>query len=53
MRPSDIRSLAGDNSKARRALGWAPRTPFSELVRLMLVHDLEDAGLDPGAHIKA
>jgi GDPmannose 4,6-dehydratase len=53
MRPSDIRSLAGDNSKARRELGWAPRTPFSELVRLMLVHDLELAGLDPAAHIKS
>lgn len=53
MRPSDIRSLAGDNSKARRALGWAPRTSFNELVRLMLVHDLEVAGLDPAAHIKS
>jgi GDPmannose 4,6-dehydratase len=53
MRPSDIRSLAGDSAKARRVLGWTPRTSFAELVRLMLVSDLERAGLNPEEYIKA
>ena len=52
MRPSDIRSLAGDNAKAKRVLGWSPRTSFAELVRLMLVSDLERAGLNPEEHVK-
>jgi GDPmannose 4,6-dehydratase len=53
MRPSDIPSLAGDNAKARRVLGWTPHTSFAELVRLMLVSDLERAELDPEEYIKA
>jgi GDPmannose 4,6-dehydratase len=38
-RPNDIQSLVGDASKLR-ALGWEPRTPFVELVRECLAHDL-------------
>jgi GDPmannose 4,6-dehydratase len=52
MRPSDIRSLAGDNTKARQVLGWEPRTSFTELVRLMVVADLERAGLDPEKYVQ-
>jgi GDPmannose 4,6-dehydratase len=33
--------LVGDSSKAKRDLGWAPRTSFEELVRLMVNADLE------------
>lgn len=39
-RPTDIESVCGDASKARRALGWQPRVSFPELVRMMADHDL-------------
>ena len=40
-RPTEVDRLVGDASKARRVLGWAPRTSFEELVRLMVDSDLE------------
>jgi GDPmannose 4,6-dehydratase len=46
-RPIEVHELCGDASKARRQLGWRPRTTFPRLVRLMLEADLRDAGLDP------
>lgn len=40
-RPTDVVDLWGDPSKARTQLGWDPcRTPFEELVRIMVEHDL-------------
>ncbi|HTV51188.1 MAG TPA: GDP-mannose 4,6-dehydratase [Steroidobacteraceae bacterium] len=38
-RPTEVESLLGDASKARRELGWAPRIGFEELVREMLEAD--------------
>ncbi|MEN6525042.1 MAG: GDP-mannose 4,6-dehydratase [Candidatus Polarisedimenticolia bacterium] len=43
MRPSEVDALLGDPSKARTELGWAPRTDFRALVRMMLDHDMEAA----------
>jgi GDPmannose 4,6-dehydratase len=43
-RPTEVDFLLGDASKARERLGWAPRTSFDELVRLMMEADLELAG---------
>lgn len=40
-RPSEVDLLLGDASRARAELGWAPRTSFRELVRLMVDADLE------------
>jgi GDPmannose 4,6-dehydratase len=40
MRPLDVPALCGDASKARAALGWAPRTSFAELVRIMVDADV-------------
>lgn len=41
-RPSEVEQLLGDPTKAKTVLGWNPRkTPFEELVRIMVEHDME------------
>ncbi len=45
-RPTEVETLLGDPSKAKRELGWIPRTPFSELVREMVESDLNIAKRD-------
>src|SRR5207245_9775897 len=44
VRPAEVDILQADASKARRELGWAPRTSFAALVRLMVDADLERLG---------
>ena len=39
-RPAEVDCLTGDSSKARKILGWQPRTNFKNLVGLMVDHDL-------------
>jgi GDPmannose 4,6-dehydratase len=39
-RPAEAGPLVGNASKARRVLGWEPRTGFEEMIRLMVEHDL-------------
>ena len=51
-RPSEVDHLCGDASKAARVLGWKPKTTLKELVRMMVVSDLQLAGLDPEKLIK-
>ena len=41
LRPAEVEELIADTTKARERLGWAPRTSFEELVRLMVDADLE------------
>ena len=41
LRPAEVDQLIGDPSKAKRVLGWEPRTSFEELIRLMTRADLE------------
>ncbi len=44
-RPAEVEQLMGDPTKARTLLGWNPtKTPFAELVRQMMRHDLEKVG---------
>jgi GDPmannose 4,6-dehydratase len=43
-RPVEDDTRKGDSSKARKKLGWAPRTSFSELIREMVHYDLADLG---------
>ena len=40
-RPTEVDLLIGDYSKARRQLGWEPKTRFADLVRLMVDADLK------------
>jgi GDPmannose 4,6-dehydratase len=41
LRPAEVDHLIGDYGKAKRLLGWEPRTTFEELIRLMVDADLE------------
>jgi GDPmannose 4,6-dehydratase len=41
MRPAEVDLLIGDPAKARNALGWQPKTPFSELVQVMVDADMQ------------
>jgi GDPmannose 4,6-dehydratase len=45
-RPTEVESLLGDASKAKRELGWEPKISFGELVREMVLADLEVAKRD-------
>jgi GDPmannose 4,6-dehydratase len=43
-RPAEVDSLVGDAAKAKRVLGWEPRTSFEELIALMVDADLAMLG---------
>jgi GDPmannose 4,6-dehydratase len=41
LRPAEVDLLIGDPSKARKTLGWQPKTDFRGLVEMMVDADLE------------
>ncbi len=43
-RPAEVDALVGDAGRARRVLGWQPKTSFEDLIRLMVDADLADPG---------
>jgi GDPmannose 4,6-dehydratase len=43
LRPSEVDTLLGDASKARRELGWTPTVGFDELIEMLVEEDLEQA----------
>ena len=45
-RPTEVEALLGDPSKAKRKLGWTPKTRFHELVAEMMRADLRAAQRD-------
>jgi GDPmannose 4,6-dehydratase len=45
-RPTEVDTLLGDPSKAKRVLGWEARTSFAELVKEMVTADHETAKRD-------
>ncbi len=40
-RPSEVDYLLGDARKARKVLGWKPKTSFNELVEIMVKNDYD------------
>ena len=46
-RPTDVVTLWGDPTKARKELGWNPtKTTFEQLVELMVKHDMEKVAVE-------
>ena len=45
-RPTEVETLLGDPSKAKKQLGWTASTPFADLVREMVAADHEEAKRD-------
>lgn len=43
-RPAEVDVLLGDPSKARRQLGWEPRTSLAQLIEMMVEADLRRVG---------
>ena len=41
MRPAEVDLLIGNPAKAKAALGWQPKTPFPNLVRMMVDADMQ------------
>ena len=53
-RPTEVDFLRADISKAKKKLGWKPRTTFNELIKIMVDYDMKLVGLEPiGEGIKA
>ncbi|KHO46248.1 MAG: GDPmannose 4,6-dehydratase [archaeon GW2011_AR3] len=40
-RPAEVDALLGDSSKARKKLGWQPKTTFKDLVKIMVDFDIK------------
>ncbi|MBW8824739.1 MAG: GDP-mannose 4,6-dehydratase [Acidobacteria bacterium] len=43
-RPAEVDLLIGDSAKAQKVLGWTPRTPFEDLVTMMVDADMKTVG---------
>jgi len=41
LRPAEVEHLIGDASKAKKELGWEPKTSFKQLVEMMVKSDLD------------
>ena len=40
-RPTEINILKGDSKKAKKLLGWKPKKKFKEIVKEMVLNDLD------------
>ena len=52
-RPTEVDTLLGDASKARRELGWEPETSFADLVAEMVKSDLDVVAAESGRKQRA
>jgi GDPmannose 4,6-dehydratase len=51
-RPKEVDFLLADTMKAKKILNWEPKIKFSDLVKIMVDHDLISVGIDsPGIGI--
>jgi GDPmannose 4,6-dehydratase len=41
LRPAEVNTLLGDNTKARQQLGWQPQVGFEEMIERMIAADLK------------
>ena len=39
-RPTEVHELRGDSAKAKKMLGWKPKTSFKKLVKMMVEKDI-------------
>lgn len=46
LRPTEVDLLIGDPAKAAKQLQWKPKVTFKELTKIMVIADLEKAGID-------
>lgn len=44
-RPAEVDLLVGDASKAKKILGWQPRTDFKKLIHMMVDEDRKKYGV--------
>jgi GDPmannose 4,6-dehydratase len=42
-RPTEVETLLGDPSKAKKDLGWVPEITFKEMIREMVANDIKEA----------
>jgi GDPmannose 4,6-dehydratase len=42
-RPTEVETLLGDPTKARSELGWQPEVSFPELIKEMVIYDLNES----------
>ncbi len=49
-RPTEVDSLLGDPTKARKQLGWQPRVGFEALIDMMIAADMEFAEKEKTLH---
>jgi GDPmannose 4,6-dehydratase len=47
IRPAEVEHLIGDNTKARRTLGWQPKVNFATLIKMMVDADLARVASEP------
>ncbi len=45
-RPQELHRLQGNFNYAKKKLKWQPKTNFNELIKIMLIHDLKEKGID-------
>jgi len=46
-RPTEVKELIADSTKAKKTLDWEPKIRFKELVKIMVDADMRKAGLKP------
>ncbi len=52
LRPAEVDLLIGDASKAKKKLGWQPKTTFKELVKIMVDADVADLEQRLAGHVQ-